>query len=176
MTRAKAVQVDVGLSRQLTELKREKQGLQKRVILLQADNAASMSGFQRFAWLTDTPEKFHYYTGLSRDEINVLFKFLEPNIYNLKMWRNEAKPENRKHALELQLCLTLLRLRRGYPITDMAYQYKMGKDTIGCIFVTYIQLMYKNSAKFARKCLRPALSTICFLGFSRTPSCQICGM
>ena len=37
-----------------------------------------------------------------------------------------------------------MRLRRGYTLTDMSYQFKMGQDKLSCIFVTFLQLMYNK--------------------------------
>ena len=49
-----------------------------------------------------------------------------------------------KHDLKFQLGLTLLRIRRGYSLTDMSYQFQMGNSYLGNMFVTWVQLLFKK--------------------------------
>ena len=85
---------------------------------------------------------------MKREQFETVFQFLEPDIYNLKMW--DPDPEKRKHVsprkhdLKFQLGLTMLRLRQGYSLKDMGYQFRMSKNQVGNIFITFIQLMYKK--------------------------------
>ena len=118
-TRNEAVQVDIPLSIQLLEAKKEIDALRKQNLLLQTE-ATIQGGSHHFEWLASTPERFLFYTGLTRGQFGTLFRFLEPDVYRMKMWKSEAKTTT--HDLEFQLKLVLLRLRRGYNLTDISYQ------------------------------------------------------
>ena len=140
---SKGVQVDVGITSELKDLRRENLQLKIQLSLHSAD---SRSGPRQFEYLTNTEEKFQFYIGLKREQFETVFQFLEPDIYSMKMW--DPVPEKRKHVqprkhdLKFQLGLTLLRLRRGYSLTDLAYQFRMSKNQVGNIFITFIQLLY----------------------------------
>jgi hypothetical protein len=151
-TKEKRVQVNISVSRQLQEAKEEQEELQKRFNSLHK-NLPIQRAAERFQSLTDTDSKFYFYIGLTRDQFEVLFRFLGDDVYNLHRWRN--KSYSSVHDPKFQLCLTLMRLRRGYNLTDLSYQFRMGRDTIGNIFITWIQLLYKKFGMIRDKMFVP---------------------
>ena len=90
-------------------------------------------------WLTTI---YVFYTGLTRGQFETLFRFLEPDVYKMKMWKNESKATT--HDLKFQLKLVLLCPRRGYNLTDISFQFKMSRSIISNLFITWIQLLYKR--------------------------------
>ena len=140
-------QVDVQLRPELIKLRKENAEMKMQLDLFHG-LTETRSGSHQFEYLTDTPQKFKFYTGLTREQFDLVFRFLEPDVFDLTMWganpdkRRKIRP--RKHDLEFQLGLTLLRIRRGYNLHDMAYQFKMSRATIGDMFVTWVQLLYKK--------------------------------
>ena len=62
------------------------------------------------------------------------------------MFQLKSKTLGRKRVLSEsdQLVMTLVRLRHGLSIQDIAYRYAVGKATVSGIVITWIQLMYKQ--------------------------------
>ena len=91
------VQVDVLMSEEIYSLQRqnEEQRRQMELLRVKAD-IGTKSASDRFDLMTNTPEKFLFYTGVTRGQFNFIFEFCEPDVYDMKMWGTE--PEKQKKA------------------------------------------------------------------------------
>ncbi|KAK3918026.1 CCA-adding enzyme [Frankliniella fusca] len=91
-------------------------------------------------------DKFKFFTGLSVDNFQALFDFLggDDTIKRLKMKYTQRTPRKfyteAKMTSEDKLFMFLLRLRRGYPIADLAHIFGVSKEY--CSRVLYMMLRY----------------------------------
>jgi hypothetical protein len=138
--RDQSVQVAIQKSRVITGLNRENAELKQRIATLDGKVTMSRKGEEGFEWLCSSPAKFYFYTGLTQDLFEVLLQFLGPEAENLKMWG----PRQVKMEPRFQLALTLMRLRQSSMHQDLSYRFKICRPTVGNIFITWIQFMFKT--------------------------------
>ncbi|XP_028137934.2 uncharacterized protein LOC114332348 [Diabrotica virgifera virgifera] len=93
-------------------------------------------------------KKCVFYTGFSFEQIQDLHRFLSPACENLNYVRirkvNNGSPRNDKYKLTSmqQLLLVLLRLRMGYLIEDLAYQFDISVGLVSQICTIWINFLY----------------------------------
>lgn len=108
------------------------------------------------------PEEFRRLTGLYLTQFNVLLQFLDRDIaLKLKYKYNSGTPKKLQEdhldlSVEDRLLLTLLRLRKGWHLADLALFMNTSVTTAGVVFNTWIQFMYfqfrrMRSAMFASR-------------------------
>ncbi|GFO39399.1 nuclease harbi1 [Plakobranchus ocellatus] len=93
-------------------------------------------------WLLKLPEKFFFYTGLTPSQFQSLWNFVEEGSSNLKMWGFADRKIPCKLSSKNQILLTLIRLRRGYVLEDVATLFNINRSTASRIFITWIQYLY----------------------------------
>ena len=94
--------------------------------------------------------KCKFYIGLFPKQFDALYSFLGPAKYVLSYWgksksqKTEKPKQNmRRHFTPKQeLFITLLRLRTGFSLQNIAYIYNVSKSLISNIFLTWIQFIY----------------------------------
>jgi hypothetical protein len=91
--------------------------------------------------LFEDKSKFKFYTGLQKEHFNILWKFLGPASFNLKL-PNQKGIADTKIEPRQQLILTLIRLRMDFPLQDMKHRYHLCTELISRIYNTWIQFMY----------------------------------
>ena len=92
------------------------------------------------------------------------FKWLEPTLQNVKLWRGNAqhvagKAKKRgRYAMTLfeEYILTLVRIRRGYDTVLLAYLFGISQSHVSRLFTTWVNVLYR-----------------CFLPLLRWPSAQL---
>lgn len=101
-------------------------------------------------------KQFKFYTGLTYAHFIILWEFLGPAAAKLTHWcstkkshfKNSGKSPSkcigpaRKLSPQNCLFLTLVRLRTGLLIADLAYRFKISSSTASDIFTTWIQFLY----------------------------------
>ena len=108
--------------------------------------------------IAKNPVNMKHFTGLSTEQFEALYKFLNNvcPLHEIQYWnakestgssRGNSGPESKISDKE-KLFITLVRLRRGFTIQTMAIlmstpQRTLDETTIRKIFTTFIQLMYK---------------------------------
>ncbi|KAK3918664.1 ATP-dependent helicase hrq1 [Frankliniella fusca] len=113
---------------------------------------------------------FRYFTGLSKESFEVLYKFLGGNevCSKLKYYRDQTP--NREcgttHTPKGCLLMTLVRLRRGYSETEMEKFFGLSDTSISCIFTAWIKFM---SFKF--KSLEPSMFVSVEMQERNKPQC-----
>ena len=142
------------------------------------------------------------YTGLPYPEaFKCIFDFLSPKAQTMQYWRgrkqtareapntsyNTRPGPERKLRLEQELLATLMKLKLGLLIEDLAFRFQVSPSTLSSIFITWVKLMSKElpaliiwpSRQQIRKhlpsCFRklyPKVRCIidCFECFTETPS------
>ena len=85
-----------------------------------------------FTDLSFVAKDMHYWKGLS----NTAKDLTSP--------RNKANVRLRKLSLEQEFLLTMMRLRLGLLIDDLAFRFKISSSLASCIFTTWIKLMSKE--------------------------------
>ena len=126
-------------------------GLAKKLLLRAKDTHHKNESF-RYVHLKRDPNKFRFYTGLTIDSFEHLISWLRTSKDKLHYWKAggvfpfKSKTLGRKRVLSEsdQLVMTLVRLRHGLSIQDIAYRYAIGKATVSGIVITWIQLMYQQ--------------------------------
>ena len=92
-----------------------------------------------------------FYTGLTKDQVEVLWKWLSPAASKLsyvhRMGKDDKSPTKRhiqlrKLSLKTELLLTLMRLRAGLLHQDLAYRFGIHVSTVSRIVRTWIQFLY----------------------------------
>lgn len=99
-------------------------------------------------------KKFLFYTGLTPEHFNVLWKYLGKETENLVIWRGklDLQPKglyrrNKKISPQNQLFLTLVRLRCGMLLKDLAYRFDIHESYASKIITTWITFMYNTFKK-----------------------------
>jgi hypothetical protein len=151
-TKEKSVQVDVNPARVAVALKIENIELRRR---LQVGSSPFDRTLDHFQWLKSSPAKFKFYTGVSVLTFDELFGFLGPEAYSLTMWRATSKNSRTTIDPKVQLALTLVRLRRGYTLQDISYRFNISASTVGKVFITWIQFLYKKFDMLRKKMFVP---------------------
>ena len=95
-----------------------------------------------------------FYTGFqSKAMFLACFNFLKRSALSMRMWRGQSSnldgdrvgaktgPPSKLNILS-QFFFTCVRLRRGYPLVDLADRMKVSPSTLSRVFVTWINLMY----------------------------------
>ncbi|XP_015123607.1 uncharacterized protein LOC107045759 [Diachasma alloeum] len=92
---------------------------------------------------------FEFYTGLTYGQFDALWSFLNPEASRLQIWRGKdtpLQPQKKHHKQKLnardQLVLTLVRLRSGLLLKDLALRTGLSESSISKIIVTWIQFIY----------------------------------
>lgn len=109
-----------------------------------------MGGNWRFEAIQDDDEKTLFYTGFrSYKDFEGFFKSLEYAANALKYWsrRNTAfsvKQSTRQRSLGPmdEFFLTMVRLRLGLKIKDIAYRFGLSSTTVQDIFATWVHFLY----------------------------------
>lgn len=101
-------------------------------------------------------EKFSFYTGLSNEHFIVLWNFLGEETSNLVIWRGKKNPQSkggykrcRIISPKNQLFLTLVRLRCGILLKDLAYRFDISESYASKIITTWITFMYNKFKKLS---------------------------
>ena len=92
-------------------------------------------------------KKFKFYTGLTIDQFKTVFNFAGGDSVQLNYWMGSRQPKYKKFKIlsnEIQLLLTVVRLRMGYTLRDMSYRFKISVKDIQCVFVTWVQNLYSK--------------------------------
>jgi hypothetical protein len=90
-----------------------------------------------------TPETCLFYTGLTRDQCEVLWNFLGDDRNDLLIFKSfRTSASLRTISIRSQFFLTLLILRRNRLFKDVAFQFNLGPHLVGKVFKTWLQFMY----------------------------------
>jgi hypothetical protein len=146
----KSVQVDFNSRKELIALKSKMREIKRKKTLYERSVV-------HFEWLKKTPKKFYFYTGLTEAQFEVLFTFLGPEVSKLKLWRARSKKPIKMYE-RFQLALTLLRMRLGSPLTDLSYRFAIRLDTLGNLFITWTQFLFKMFSELRTKMFTSRLS------------------
>lgn len=164
-----AIDIDNNNERPMKSGKNEKQGVcetwlkEKPQLLLQIqalDHEKLTNHPNRvFDWLSAVPDRFHYYTGLKPQQFRIVCTFLGPALESLNKW-GSAKPCTTSSATcklspKEELCLCLIKLRRGLTFTDMSHRFGVSVASLSIIFTTYIQLLYKKFGELRNEMFPP---------------------
>ena len=96
-----------------------------------------------------------YYTGIPKVSLlKFLFLWIKPAAVNVKLWngKTEKKGKGRKRKIMTlfeECLLTLVRIRRGYELTHIAYLFGVSESQASRIFTTWTNVLYR--------CLRPTI-------------------
>jgi hypothetical protein len=145
MKEDKSVQVDVPDHSELAILRRENMVLKRAL----AENDPGKKKWEEtFAWLMCSGDTFHFFTGFSLDQFDVLFSSLGNDVNNLVYWGSttnaDAVKRPKKVVPECQLIITLWRLRRGSYLREFGFHFGLDRGTIGKIFSTWIMFLFKK--------------------------------
>jgi hypothetical protein len=123
----KSVQVDVASD--VAALRRENIALKRQLRTVQS---ATKKWEETFVWLKSSCETFHFFTGFTLDQFNVLFTSLGDDVNNLNFWGAESGVVQRSKKVipECQLVVTLWRLRRGLYLQELAYHFGLNRHTV----------------------------------------------
>jgi hypothetical protein len=146
-----SIQVEIEEKKVIAALKQETGKLKRRIALLEEKLAPSVNAEEGFQWFTSSPKKFYFYTGLSREIFEVLLRFLGPDANNLLMWG----PRRIRMDTRFQLALTLMRFRQVYTHSDLSFRFKIGRDTIGNMFATWVQFLFGQFSDLREKMFTP---------------------
>ena len=96
--------------------------------------------------LSKDEKQYQFFTGLSFSSFRALQALLGSSVHNLKLWKGEKDATTRKTRIspDYQLILTLVQCRQGDSIQFLSYQFLIAYDLIRRLFVTWIQLLYKQ--------------------------------
>ena len=97
-----------------------------------------------FETIYNDKDKCKYFTGLDPEQFIILFNFLEPAKESLQYWGTSCKSKIFNFSLEEQLFITLLRLRRGFNLSTLAYFYNVSEATIRRIVTIWIMFMFHH--------------------------------
>lgn len=92
-------------------------------------------------------DDFQYFTGLTVQQFHALFEFLDPSVMpQLKYTRKNTTPVKsnklKRFTDKDKLCLTLVRLKRGYTLKELAVIYDSSLCHVSVIFYTWLQFIY----------------------------------
>jgi hypothetical protein len=148
----KSVQVDVASD--VAALRRENIALKRQLRTVQS---ATKKWEETFVWLKSSCETFHFFTGFTLDQFNVLFTSLGDDVNNLNFWGAESGVVQRSKKVipECQLVVTLWRLRRGLYLQELAYHFGLNRHTVGKIFPTWIVFLCKKFSSLRDKMFVP---------------------
>lgn len=99
------------------------------------------------------PSRFLYYTGLSPDQFNFMFNFFGADTNHLVIWQGQKRTYtgkrqyfNRTKSIspKNQLFITLVRLRCGLLMKDIAYRFDISESYVSKIIITWITFMYEK--------------------------------
>lgn len=112
-------------------------------------------------------KKCIFYTSLNFEQIQALHRFLSPACENLDYWgsresKHESSENNSKYKLTSlqQLILVLLRLRMGYLIEDLAYNFDISTGFVSKICTTWIYFLYNEFTTQFKPFMFPSRKTI----------------
>lgn len=103
--------------------------------------------------------QFKYFTGLKISQFESLYIFLDESVMDsLKYVRNaddytpniqplSSKRKKQTWSNKDRLCMTLVRLRRGFTLDELSYFCGASKSKLSAIFYTWIQFMYYQMIK-----------------------------
>jgi hypothetical protein len=148
----KSVQVDVATD--VAALRRENVALKRQLYEVQS---ATKKWEKTFVWLKSSCETFHFFTGFTLDQFNVLFTSLGDDVNNLNFWgvRSGVVQRSKKVTPECQLVVTVWRLRRGATLQELAYHFGLNRHTVGKIFSTWIVFLCKKFSSLRDKMFVP---------------------
>jgi hypothetical protein len=96
--------------------------------------------------LTDA-KLFKFYTGITPNQFNHLYKSLGESVHKLKYWHgpNKKRKTIKKITPDNQLLLTVMKLRHAFPNKDLAYRFGIGASMVSSVFITWVQFLYKTT-------------------------------
>jgi hypothetical protein len=149
--RDQGIQVTVDERRVIRALKQKIEVLKQQVVAQGAKVTLASKAEDGFMWMTSSDTKFYFYTGLSRAAFDVLLTFLGPDADSLQMWG----PKRVKMNPRFQLAMTLMRLRQVSTHIDLSYRFKISRETIGHVFISWIQFMFLQFSELKEKMFAP---------------------
>ncbi|KAE8738603.1 hypothetical protein FOCC_FOCC015917 [Frankliniella occidentalis] len=111
---------------------------------------------------TQTPAEFRFFTGVTQANFSVLYKLLggDDAFSKLKMEYKLSTPSKNENKLKLplqdRLFLTLVRLRRGTPLKDLAFVMGIGKTQASEIFYAVLRHMFITFQHFKERMMLTA--------------------
>lgn len=107
-----------------------------------------------FEMIKHDKELVRFYTGFpDADTFYTLFASLQP-FFDAGLVRSSSTYRSGEHHVpnprtpllskEDELFLTLVRLRLGAPLTDLAFRFKIHTSTVSRIFTTYLDLLFRH--------------------------------
>jgi hypothetical protein len=89
---------------------------------------------------------FKFYTGVTPQQFNHLYKSLGESVHKLKFWGGLKRKGKtiKKITPDNQFLLTLMKLRHTFPNKDLAYRFGISASMVSRIFITWIQFLYKT--------------------------------
>ncbi|KAK3931966.1 Endoribonuclease Dicer-like protein 1, partial [Frankliniella fusca] len=130
--------------------------------------------YSRFKLMSE--EDFRFYIGITQDVFEILYTFLGGDKicstlkYEFKRKTPRKKFFRRDMCAKDNLLLTLMRLRRGMPLSDLKLPFKLSISQISKIFYTWIRFMSLEFKKLQDVMFIPAkcqdrLKPVCFEPF-----------
>ena len=111
---------------EIANLRQERDDARKKLSFVE-------SKFISYANMKNNPKKVKYYTGITAETLDALFKYLQPSlpkIYRCKMPYDD------------QLLMTLVKLRLNQQFENLADQFNCATSSIHGIFKRWINLLY----------------------------------
>lgn len=135
------------------EVEREESVVNEHYIDAGVQTEESMNTFS-YRTLKSNSVRFKYFTGLKISQFESLYTFLDESVMDsLKYVRNaddytpniqplSSKRKKQTWSNKDRLCMTLVRLRRGFTLDELSYFCGASKSNLSAIFYTWIQFMY----------------------------------
>ena len=114
------------------------------------------NGVLSYSVLKETPTDFKYFCGLSIEQFNAVINLLgRENCSSLKYGNIGTKKSPKKKlttklSIEDKLMMTLIRIRRGFTESEIAYFYKTTQASVSRIISTWIQFLYLEFKRYSR--------------------------
>jgi hypothetical protein len=156
-TSDKAVQVHVNSQDEIATLQKETTSLKQQLAAAVASSSGRKKWEETFVWLKNSSDKFHFFTGFTVAQFDVLFSSLGDDVNSLQYWGDKPRPVQRakKVVPECQLMITLWRLRRGAHLEELSYHFGLDRHTVGKIFSTCIQFLFKKFSSLREQMFVP---------------------
>ncbi|KAK5641220.1 hypothetical protein RI129_009767 [Pyrocoelia pectoralis] len=103
-----------------------------------------------------TNKHFEYFTGLSIEGFRALYNLLDPSVMPSLKYTVKARTPTKLKSLwhlsnEDKLCMTLIRIKKGYSLKELSIFYNISIAHVSRIFHTWVQFIYLQSC-----CMRNA--------------------
>lgn len=99
------------------------------------------------------PKMFEFYIGLHPDQFDMMWNFFGPDTKQLVIWQGQQRTGKDKRSYlkttktispKNQLFITLVRLRCGLLMKDIAYRFNISESYVSKIILTWITFMYEK--------------------------------